>query len=107
MIANKELTIVQHLHRLEEAFMGLLYERKRARTLDSRGNLTTCPWCRQETQMHAASKFECLTDSEFDKLTCGHCEGTSLWMFHIGYIFIRPLTHPANDFISEHSYDPD
>lgn len=86
-------------------YIGRWADRKRReKRLNKFGGLQTCPWCRQEAQSSDGWGFkEWLRDPMLDVLTCGVCEGTSLWRFELGMIYIGPLdapkpSHPSVDF---------
>ena len=80
----------------EERLLSALQKRKRSRLLSLYGGIQTCPWCRQIAQSQKGCGFSCYdADQSLDVLTCGVCEGESLWMFGMGMHFIKPLSHPA------------
>jgi hypothetical protein len=63
--------------------------------MDRFGGIQRCPWCRQIVQNFTGTKFECCEeDEELDRLTCGNCGGTSLWLFAMGMHLHRALSVP-------------
>lgn len=62
------------------------------------GGIQRCPWCRQIAQSGTGWSFERLdTSGPFDLLTCGVCQGTSVWIFGMGMHAIGPLAPPPPD----------
>lgn len=60
------------------------------------GGIQRCPWCRQWAQDGDGWKFESSDqDQQLDRLTCGVCSGTSLWLWGMGFHFVRPLDPPV------------
>lgn len=74
-----------------------LKQRRHERMLRAYGGLQTCPWCKQCAQEANASwRFDPYPeDMGLDILTCGVCEGRSLWLWGMGMHFIRSLDHPS------------
>ena len=63
--------------------------------LETYGGTQTCPWCKQCAQSRGDWKFEQSTeDPQLEELTCGTCGGTSLWLWTIMMIYIRPGKPP-------------
>lgn len=86
------MKLVEHF---ENAIRSWLDRRREGRLLDRFGGIQTCPWCRQTVQAHAGWKFECNeVDRRLDRLTCGNCGGTSLWLWAMGMMFVGPLDPP-------------
>lgn len=83
--------------RLEEKLFVVLQKRKQSRLMASYGGIQTCPWCKQIAQSQSGWSFKCYDeDQSLDVLTCGVCEGSSLWLFGMGMHYIKPLFHPAS-----------
>lgn len=61
------------------------------------GGLQWCPWCKQCAQDNNGDwRFDPWPeDIMYDRLTCGVCGGTSLWIWGMGMHFQRALDHPA------------
>ena len=82
--------------RLEEKLTAVLQKRKQRRLMSAHGGIQVCPWCKQIAQSQSGWSFKCYeADQSLDCLTCGVCEGSSLWLFGMGMHYIRPLSHPA------------
>jgi hypothetical protein len=59
------------------------------------GGTQTCPWCKQCAQSRGDWFFkQCADDPMLDELTCGTCEGTSIWLWGFGMMYIRPGSPP-------------
>lgn len=61
------------------------------------GGIQKCPWCTQWAQDNNTKwSFKPYKDNPmYDVLTCGVCNGTSLWLWGHGMHYIMPLDHPA------------
>lgn len=70
------------------------------------GGIQTCPWCRQTANQGPIWRFDAWSrDPSLDVLTCGVCEGTSLWRFEMGMIYIGELSPPVPIHIRAQFYD--
>lgn len=79
----------------EEKLLAKLIERRNERLMHRFGGIQTCPWCRQIAQTAPGWSFTPYKpDPMLDLMTCGVCEGTSLWRFEIGMIYHGPLDPP-------------
>lgn len=59
------------------------------------GGIQRCPWCKQWAQSRDGWHFKADPDNAMlDVLTCGVCQGTSLWMFGMGMHYVKPLAPP-------------
>lgn len=74
-----------------------LRKRRSDAMLAAYGGIQTCPWCKQTAQDNNADwHFEPWPENPmYDRLTCGVCGGTSLWIWGHGMHYQRPLHHPA------------
>lgn len=80
--------------------------RRERKAMDRFGGIQWCPWCRQCAQLSEGWHFrEWDRDQFLDVLTCGHCEGTSLWRFEMGMIYIGPLEPPKPKAVPAPYYD--
>ena len=72
------------------------------------GGSQTCPWCKQcanQGNKWSFTTFE--LDPFFDKLTCGICGGTSIWMFTLLMTYVGPWRHPLMDIFDVSETDSD
>jgi len=59
------------------------------------GGIQKCPWCRRWMGTNEATAWhEYEEDPMLDVHCCGHCGGTSIWRWELGFFFVRPLTPP-------------
>ncbi len=63
--------------------------------LKTLGGVQTCPWCKQIAQEGKGQRYDPWPQNpQYTVLTCGVCEGTSLWSWELGLFWQRALSLP-------------
>jgi hypothetical protein len=83
------------LARMEGGLRKWLERRRVDQIVKQYGGAQSCPWCRGLIQTGDDWGFSASgAEPQFDVATCGNCSGTSLWLWGLGFHFIRPLQPP-------------
>lgn len=52
------------------------------------GGDQVCPWCRRWMNQFQDTRVRDFSDGFLDEIRCGNCQGSSLWKWEIGFIYV-------------------
>jgi hypothetical protein len=79
----------------------LLDRMKQENLMRQFGGIQQCPWCKQIAQYGDGWNFKTYDENPMlDVLTCGVCDGTSLWLWGMGMHYQGLLMPPSGLFSS-------